>query len=200
MRRCGAEWWILVSDTSWPGYEGIPRMIMCGYTQLIMEAARQWSSPPDIVFVQAGVGGLACAMGSWFAFQFGQWRPYLICCQAEKSACVLEAARHGAPVPLEGSLETVMDCLSAGEVSHSAWPFLHAIFDAYLSVPDELAIEAAGVLEESGIAAGYSGACGMAALLGLVRNERLEPLRRASGLGAASRVLLIVTEGPAIKE
>jgi hypothetical protein len=34
----------------------------------------------------------------------------------------------------------------------------------------------------------------------LVRNERLEPSTLASGLGAASRVLLIVMEGPAIKE
>lgn len=195
-RDAGQNGWLAVSDTSWPGYEEVPRMIMCGYTQLIMEASRQWTAPPDAVLVQAGVGGLACAVGSWFAQQYGQWRPYLICCQAERSACIVAAARGGAPVALQGSLETLMDCLSAGEVSHSAWPFIHAVYDAYMAVADDRAVEAAGLLRQAGIGAGFSGACGLASLLALVKEEPLEPLRLASGVGEATRVLLILTEGP----
>jgi diaminopropionate ammonia-lyase len=43
--------------------------------------------------------------------------------------------------------------------------------------------------------AGASGACGMASLLAILHDEPLRPLRDASGLNAASRVLVIVTEG-----
>ena len=53
--------WIIVSDTSWEGYEQTPRDVMRGYTQLADEIVRQWKAGPTHVFVQAGVGGLAAA-------------------------------------------------------------------------------------------------------------------------------------------
>ena len=55
--------WTVISDTSWPGGDDrVPMAIMAGYTRLAAEAARQIAShPPDIVLVQAGVGGLAGA-------------------------------------------------------------------------------------------------------------------------------------------
>jgi diaminopropionate ammonia-lyase len=62
-----ANGWTVVSDTSWPGYERIPRLIMAGYTRIVDEASRQWDAPPDVVIVQGGVGGLVCAVGSWWA-------------------------------------------------------------------------------------------------------------------------------------
>src|SRR6185503_2297810 len=54
--------WIIVSDTSWPGYERIPGLVMQGYTALVREALRQLPAPPTHVFVQAGVGGVASAV------------------------------------------------------------------------------------------------------------------------------------------
>ena len=65
--------WTIISDTSWPGYEEIPRWITAGYTQLMIEAELQWSPnlPPDVVFVQAGVGGLACAVISRLCQRIG---------------------------------------------------------------------------------------------------------------------------------
>ena len=48
----------VVSDTAWPGYERIPRLIMSGYTRLFDEAALAWSAPPDVVLVQGGVAVL----------------------------------------------------------------------------------------------------------------------------------------------
>ena len=69
----------IVSDTSWDGYEQIPRWIMAGYTQLFDEASRQWDARPDVVVVQGGVGGLVCAAASWFAARYGaavhSWSP-----------------------------------------------------------------------------------------------------------------------------
>lgn len=51
--------WITVSDTSWPGYERIPGLVMQGYTALMSEAFRQRPEPLTHVFVQVG-GGWAC--------------------------------------------------------------------------------------------------------------------------------------------
>src|SRR6267154_2483386 len=51
--------WIVVSDTSWEGYESTPRDVMRGYTQLADEIVRQWKVGPTHLFIQAGVGGLA---------------------------------------------------------------------------------------------------------------------------------------------
>lgn len=188
----GQNGWLVVSDTAWPGYEEIPRWIMCGYTRLMSECAQQWTAPPDVVIVQAGVGGLAAAVASWLAHRFGQWRPYLICAQAANSPCIVEAARNGSPRRLEGSLETVMDCLSAGEASHTAWPVLSSVVDAYVMVEEQHAIDAVAYLKQHGVQSGYAGACGMAALL------HLPPaVREAAQLSDASRMLMFVTEGPA---
>ena len=90
----------VVSDTAWPGYERIPRLIMCGYTRLFDEAALNWSTPPDIVIVQGGVGGLVCAAANWFAFRFGASRPFLIASEPDNAACLLESARAGRLVNL----------------------------------------------------------------------------------------------------
>jgi diaminopropionate ammonia-lyase len=189
------ENWLVVSDTSWPGYEEIPRWIMCGYTHMLTESARQWPATPDIVFVQAGVGGLACAAGSWFAHHYGKWRPYLILCQPARSAPVIEAAVHQRPVRLSGSQETIMDCLSAGEVSHTAWPVISSTFDAYIKVEENSAVEAVGALQEKGVEAGFSGACGMAAYLQFARRPEFAVLREAASFSDESSVMIIVTEG-----
>ena len=61
-RIAGEHGWLVVSDTSWPGYERIPGLVMQGYTALIREALRQLPAPPSHVFVQAGVGGIAAAV------------------------------------------------------------------------------------------------------------------------------------------
>jgi diaminopropionate ammonia-lyase len=55
--------WTVVSDTSWPGYTEIPRLIMLGYTRILDEIAQQLGDPGQTVFfVPAGVGGLLAAV------------------------------------------------------------------------------------------------------------------------------------------
>src|ERR1700683_949654 len=39
--------WAIVSDTSWPGYERIPALVMQGYTAMVREALRQLPEPPS---------------------------------------------------------------------------------------------------------------------------------------------------------
>ncbi len=172
----------VVSDTAWPGYERIPRLIMGGYTRLFDEAALTWSAPPDVVLVQGGVGGLVCAAANWFAHRFGPARPFLIACEPDNAACLLESARAGHPVNLIGerveasqgtALQTIMAGLRCAEPSPAAWPSIQAGIDAFMSVSDQRALDAIDVLRsrqftDAPIAAGPSGACSVAALIALM--------------------------------
>ncbi len=57
--------WVVVSDTSWPGYDTIPKDVMQGYALMAIEAQEQGAHPTH-VFVQGGVGGLAAAILSYY--------------------------------------------------------------------------------------------------------------------------------------
>ena len=112
--------WVRVSDTGWPGYEAVPRYIMAEYTMLMAEAAEQRLEVPDVIFVQAGVGGLACAVVSWCYWRLGSKRPFIVSCEPTDPACVLESMRAGERVVVNGSLETIMAGLSCGAVLSAA--------------------------------------------------------------------------------
>lgn len=189
---------MVVSDTGWPGYEEIPRDIMAGYTRLVTEASQQWSAPPDVVLVQGGVGGLVCAAASWFAFTSGPTRPYLIACEPDRAACLLESARAGAPIQL-GSVRTSMAGLRCATPSPAAWPAIRDGVDAFVTIPDSFAWQAIERLSartgDPCIEAGPSGACGIGALLALKSDPALRLVYDACGLGRSTRVLAVVTEG-----
>ena len=60
--------WMLIQDTSWPGYEDIPRTIIQGYTTMCREASEQLEElglAPTHVFLQAGVGAMAGGVLGW---------------------------------------------------------------------------------------------------------------------------------------
>ena len=193
-----------------PGYERIPRLIMSGYTRLFDEAALAWSAPPDVVLVQGGVGGLVCAAANWFAYRFGPARPFLIACEPDNAACLLESARAGHPVNLIGerleanqgtALQTIMAGLRCAEPSPAAWPSIQTGIDAFMSVSDQRALDAIDALrspqfKDAPIAAGPSGASSVAALIALMDDPEAHRLRTAGGVGPSTRVMAIVTEGP----
>jgi diaminopropionate ammonia-lyase len=195
--------WNIISDTSWAGYQEIPRMIMTGYTSLLDEAEEQWAPelPPDIVLVQAGVGGLACAVLSWLCQRYGVRRPFVVVCEPSAAACVLESARAGKSVILSGPFNTIMVGLRCGEVSPLAWPVVATAADAFVAIDDEQCVASMEILahpvnEDPFVPAGASGACGLAAFLALDQDESLSPVRTACGLNGKSRVLVINTESP----
>ena len=192
----------VVSDTSWPGYEEIPRWIMAGYTQIMEEAAGQWlpDAPPDLVFVQVGVGGLAGAVVSWLCHYYSKKRPFVISCEPAGAACLLESLRAGKRLQLQGSLPTIMAGLRCGQVSMVAWPLLSDAVDAAVAVTDDYAARAMQLLArpkgvDPVVEAGESGACGLAALLAVLQDTRLRPVCEAGRIGSASRILFLNTEG-----
>ena len=189
----------IVSDTSWEGYETIPRWIMAGYTRLFDEAAGQWEHPPDVVIVQGGVGGLVCAAASWFAWRFGDSRPFFIACEPEGAACLLASGEAGHPVTIGGSLDTIMAGLRCATPSPVAWPAIAATVDAFVTTTDEGVLRMLATLralpEDERMEAGPSGACGLGALSALMHEAAYAPVRNAAGMDRSTRVLAVVTEG-----
>ncbi|RVC20454.1 diaminopropionate ammonia-lyase, partial [Mesorhizobium sp. M7A.F.Ca.CA.004.04.2.1] len=162
--------WTVVSDTSWPGYERIPSLVMQGYTAIVREALRQFPRTPTHVFVQAGVGGIAAALAGHLAIVLGDARPTFIVVEPARAACVFAAAQAGHPVKVAHCRPTVMAMLECYEVSPVAWRVLARAADAFMTVDEadaiavmrRLARPAAG---DPVIVAGESGGVGLAGLI-----------------------------------
>jgi diaminopropionate ammonia-lyase len=191
--------WELVSDTSWDGYHSTPRTVMQGYTVVIAEALEQLdalSARPTHVILQAGVGGFAAAISAYLSERFGTRGPTILIVEPDRADCVLESIRAGRPVRLEARSPTIMSMLECYEPSHVALQILRTCANAFMGVPDELAVAAMRryALPSGGdppILSGESGAAGLAGLLGLADNRLW---RQQLNLDSRSTVLLVNTE------
>jgi diaminopropionate ammonia-lyase len=189
--------WTIVSDTSWPGYERIPALVMQGYTAMVREALRQLPEPPTHVFVQAGVGGVAAAMAGHLAVALADERPRFVVVEPARAACVYESARAGRPVKIEQGEPTVMAMLECYEPSLIGWRVLSRVADGFMTVEEEDAVAAMKQLArpigaDPAIIAGESGGVGLA---GLTRALADRDAREVLGLSPQSRIFLINTEG-----
>lgn len=197
-RVCEANNWIIVSDTSWPGYERIPRLVMQGYTVMVSEILDQLvQASPTHVFLQAGVGGFAAAIAANLTLRTGVARPKFIVVEPDRAACLFESNKVGAPIKIAPVEPTVMAMLECYEPSMLAWEILSRLVEAYMTVRDADAIAAMKQLAaaENGasrVIAGESGGAGLAGLLAAATDPRS---RELLGLDADSRVLLFNTEG-----
>lgn len=187
--------WTVVSDTSWPGYERIPGLVMQGYTAIVREALRQLPQPPTHVFVQAGVGGIAAAVAGHLAIVLGDARPTFIVVEPARAACVVAAAQAGRVVKAAHGEPTVMAMLECYEASPVAWRVLARVADAFMTVDEDEAVTvmrrlAQPVGADPAIVSGESGGVGLAGLIRAMADHKVE-----LGLDGKSRVLLINTEG-----
>lgn len=189
---------IVVSDTSYPGYEDIPRVVMQGYAVMVEEALVQLDGEsPTHVFIQAGVGGVAAAIAAHLWERDGAARPTFVIVEPEGAACVFETVRAGEIRTFPGELHTVMGCLSCAEASPLAWRILEHAADFAATIPDALALDgmrllAEGVAGDPAIVAGESAVAGLMAAREVARDPEL---RRRVGLSAESRLLFVGTEG-----
>jgi diaminopropionate ammonia-lyase len=135
-----AQGWIVVSDTSYPGYTDIPRHVMQGYEVMAAEAFEALAAPPTHVFLQTGVGGMAAAVAAQAKRRWGGVRPMIVLVDPDRSACWLETFRAGRPTAVEGDLDTVMAGLACGDVSLLAWEILKDHGDAVMAISDDAAI------------------------------------------------------------
>jgi diaminopropionate ammonia-lyase len=190
--------WLLLSDTSWPGYEDIPALVGQGYTILADEALRQSDErgygSPTHVFLQAGVGGFAGSVASYLIEKLARNRPKIIVVEPDRAACVFESARAGEIVSIMPTKPTIMAMLECYRPSLVAWQVLAKISDGFVTVSEDNAKDAMRRLatrDRDRIVAGESGAAGLAGLLVAAADH---DIRTALGLGAKSRVLLVNTE------
>jgi diaminopropionate ammonia-lyase len=188
---------LVIADTSWPGYEDVPRRVVEGYATIFAEVGEQLDGRTvDLVVVPIGVGPLAAAAARHFRVTPGE-RPRLVGLEPIDAACLLASARAGRPVTVGGDLSSVMAGLNCPTPSLDAWPQIAAAFDAFCAVGDDHVLEgmrrlAVEGLDRGGCAGGVVG--GLTALLG-------DPAHReALALPERATALLVLTEGVTDRE
>jgi len=205
VKRCTADakanGWQEIADTAYPGYMEIPRSILLGYSTIFRELEisinGEAAADVDIVFLPAGVGGLAAAGTSYYTLKYGKNRPKLVCVEPAEADCFLESVLSGAgePVCTRGDQHSIMAGLNCGVPSLVAWPILKDACDLFLAVPDEYVAPAMQIYYQEGVTSGESGCATLAGLLAVSEEPELDEARRRLGLSSVSRILLINTEG-----
>ena len=191
------EGWIILSDTSWEGYEHIPGLVMQGYTMLVREALDSLPAPPTHVFLQAGVGGFAAAVAGHLGAVLGEQRPHVTVVDPARAACLFESAKAGRIVKVPETDPTIMAMLECYEPSLIAFRILARVADGFMTVEEDAAPEvmkrlARPVDGDPPIVSGESGGAGLGGVLTVLRQPELAA---KIGLDARARVLVINTEG-----
>ena len=180
---------VVLSDTSWPGYEDVPRWVVEGYETIFREADEQLAGElPDVAFIPIGVGSLAVAA----AHHWPGERPRLVGLEPETAACALASIRAGEPVTVPGPHESIMAGLNAGTVSQLAWPVLRDRFDAFCSIDDSWAEDGMRRLAALGIRAGEVSGGTVGAARAVCEDRHA---RDAVGIGTGTTLFLLLTEG-----
>lgn len=189
--------WRVVSDTSYEGYEDIPRDVMQGYGTIAAEIVEACPQGFTHVFLQGGVGGLAAGIASYLWELQDEQRPTFVVVEPVQADCLYQSALAGRATRASGSVDSVMAGLACGETSPLAWRFLQPCVDFFMTLDDHEAVLAMGRLA-AGSARDIPLEAGESAVAGLAALQRLAdaPDKAAAiGLDADSRVLLISTEG-----
>jgi diaminopropionate ammonia-lyase len=180
---------MVVSDTSWPGYEDVPRWVVEGYETIFREADEQLGGElPDAALIPIGVGSLAVAAARHWPGE----APRLVGLEPETAACALESIRAGEPVTVPGPHESIMAGLNAGTVSQLAWPVLRDRYDAFCAIDDSWAEDGMRRLAAIGVQAGEVSGGTVGAALAICGDE---DARGAVGIDESSSLFLLLTEG-----
>ena len=177
-----AKGWTLLSDSTWPGYSRLPMLVMEGYLQLAEESARQLDATPTHLVLQAGVGGLACAVAAFARKTWGDG-PSIIVVEPEAAPALREGILAGGVVDTTGPVSAMgrLDCKTASQVALNG---LARDADLFVTISETEATNALPVLARHGLNTTASGGAGLAALLADL------------SLPSDARVWTILSEGP----
>jgi diaminopropionate ammonia-lyase len=193
----GPQAW-LIQDTAWPGYETVPGWIIEGYSTIGFEVDNALTAlgepPPDLVFVQIGVGSLAAAIVRHYRCGARVRHPRIVGVEPSDAACAFESARAGEPVSVPGPHRSVMAGLNCGTLSSIAWPLVRDGIDLFITIGDSDTFEAMRMLSSKGITSGESGAAGLAGLL-VLSGRGPAALRTLGLIRPEGGILVISTEG-----
>jgi diaminopropionate ammonia-lyase len=189
---------LVISDTSWPGYEDVPAWVIDGYSTILQEVddeiARRGESGPGLVAVQIGVGALAAAVVGHYR-QPEHAGTKIVGVEPERAACMLASIEAGDIVSIPGPHESIMAGLNCGAPSMLAWPVVSQGTDLFVAISDERAREAMRLLAADGVVAGETGAAGLGGLIELLTGPDHDRNRAYLGVTNRTTVLVIVTEG-----
>jgi diaminopropionate ammonia-lyase len=179
--------WTLLSDSSWDGYADLPYILMEGYLQMAAEAVRQCPEPPTHVMLQAGVGGLACAVAAYVRKVWGE-APVIVVVEPTAAPALQASIEAGKAVIADGP-DSIMGRLDCKEPSLIALNGLARDADLFLTLEDEVVNGQLGAMEGAGLETTASGGAGVAAVLD-------EAARDLIGLNEDVRVLCFLSEVP----
>ncbi len=170
------------------GDSGPARWVIDGYHTLFAEAGAQ--AAHDLILVPVGCGSLAAAAARHGAATGAT----VIGVEPVTAACLTASLVAGEPTAVR-TPGTTMAGLDCAEVSTSAWPTLRRGIHGMVTVSDAETHAAMRRLATHGLEVGDCGAATLAALEALATEAECTGLRRAVGLGSATRVLLVASEG-----
>lgn len=190
---------LVISDTSWEGYEQTPRDVIDGYSTMFFEIDDELTArgmpQPTFVALQAGVGAFAAAglrhyRGHVQIPVAGVVSTAVV--EPTSANCLMASAKTAHLTEVPGPHRSSMAGLNCGLPSQIAWPIVAAGTDSFVAIADDLAYQAMHLLADVGVEAGESGAAGLGGLLAIIQDSAA---RDAAGLTPESRVLIVNTEG-----
>ena len=177
---------VVISDTSWDGYEQVPGWVIDGYATIAQEVSQQLAeigaTQPTVIAAQMGVGAFAASIVRGFAIDGAR----VIGVEPTKSACVMASIEAGEMRQIDDDLDSIMAGLNCGTPSVIAWPDLISGLRYLIAIDDSDAECAMRELAKVGVVSGESGAAGLAGLLAFGFEV---------GLTKDDRVLVVSTEG-----
>lgn len=179
---------ILLADSSWPGYVELPTLVMEGYTVMAEELRQSFLGSgnwPTHVFLQAGVGGLAAAVAYHIRHHWKE-QPQIIIVEPDAAPCLFESYKRGKLTTVDGPVSD-MGRLDCKEPSMLAFESLRETADHFVCISESDAANAVSYLANNNIETTPSGAAGVAAVL--------DPAHLEIAVEENARCLAIVTEG-----
>lgn len=200
--------WLLVQDTSWPGYEEIPTHIMQGYMTLAYESYKQFDGKkPTHIFLQAGVGSFASAVTGFFTSVYGDDRPIITIVEPSKAACIYKTmeANDDEVHVVTGDMDTIMAGLACGEPVTVGIEILRHYASHYIACDDYVAAQGMRVLsspvgDDPRIVSGESGAAGFGLAYECITNSKYGDIKEKLGINQDSVLFFVNTEGDTDKE
>ncbi len=178
--------WVLLSDSSWPGYIERPHRLMEGYLVLMQEAVHQIAAPPTHIFLQAGVGGLAAACAACARASWGK-DPRIVVVEPEVAPALFASVAEGRPLETTGPA-SAMGRLDCKEPSLIALKGLARDADTFMTISENEGNVGNNACMKAGLASTPSGAAGVAGLLAAAMQKT------SFALDCSSRVLVILSE------
>lgn len=190
-----SEHCLVVSDTSWEGYEDTPSRVIEGYSTIFREVDDALDASgmdrPDIVVIPVGVGAFMAAAVAHYRVD-DERDTLIVGVEPLDANCVQESAEAGHITEVPGPHESIMVGLNCGTPSLIAWPLVSTGVDWFTAVDDGVARVAMRDLASIGIVAGETGAAALGGLEALLVSDEWAA---DGGDASSATVLIVVTEG-----